>query len=172
MYSTTARRAPARVGQGWWSMHSPLSEAKNDSARALSQHCPVRPTESRTSRSSARVAYWVEVYWAAPVGVEDHAGVGVAGRDGVGQGVGDQVGAQVVGHRVADHTPGGDVDDGGQVEPPLPGVDVGDVLCRSLSYVDVPAAPGRRGSGVGSVAAGQTARAGWGRVRADAGPSS
>src|SRR5947208_1864057 len=99
MYSTTVRRAPALVGHGCWSMHSPLSEAKNDSASALSQHCPVRPTDRRTSKSPAMVAYCVEVYWAAPVGVEDHSGVGISGGDGVGQGVGDQVGAQVVGHR-------------------------------------------------------------------------
>jgi hypothetical protein len=38
MYSTTARLAPARVGQALASMSSPLSEEKNDSARALSQH--------------------------------------------------------------------------------------------------------------------------------------
>jgi len=37
--------------------------AKNDSARALSQHWPVRPTESRTPNSVAVSAYWAEVYW-------------------------------------------------------------------------------------------------------------
>ena len=40
MYSTTARRAAVRVGQGWRSMSSPFSEAKKLSASALSQHWP------------------------------------------------------------------------------------------------------------------------------------
>jgi hypothetical protein len=56
MYSTTARLAPARVGQALVSMSSPLSEEKKLSASALSQHCPVRPTERVTSLSSARAA--------------------------------------------------------------------------------------------------------------------
>jgi hypothetical protein len=43
MYSTTALMAAALVGQGRVSISSPLSEAKNDSERALSQHWPVRP---------------------------------------------------------------------------------------------------------------------------------
>ena len=34
----------------------PFREAKNDSARALSQHWPVRPVDRQTARSSARVA--------------------------------------------------------------------------------------------------------------------
>ena len=76
MYSTTARLAPARVGQARASISSPLSEEKNDSARALSQHWPVRPTDRATS--------------------------------------------QVIGQGEPDHAAGGDVDDGGQVEPPLP----------------------------------------------------
>jgi hypothetical protein len=38
MYSTTARLAPARVGQVLVSMSSPFSEEKKLSARALSQH--------------------------------------------------------------------------------------------------------------------------------------
>ncbi len=45
MYSTTARRAPARVGQALVSVSSLLSEEKKLSARALSQHWPVRPTD-------------------------------------------------------------------------------------------------------------------------------
>ena len=36
MYSTTARRVPARVGHALVSMSSPFSEEKNDSASALS----------------------------------------------------------------------------------------------------------------------------------------
>ena len=57
---------------------------------------------------------------AAAVGVEDHARLGVAGGDRVGQRVGDQLGAQVIGHRPAHDPAGGEVDDGGQVEPALP----------------------------------------------------
>src|SRR4029079_17945088 len=41
--------------------------------------------------------------------------------------VGDQAGPHVVGHGVADDFPVEAVDDGGQVEPALPGRDVGDV---------------------------------------------
>ena len=36
--------------------------AKNDSPTALSQHWPLRPTDSVTPRSLARLAYWAEVY--------------------------------------------------------------------------------------------------------------
>src|SRR5215472_8558267 len=64
---------------------------------------------------------------ATPVRMENHARSGVAGGDRVGQRVGDQLGAQVIGDRVADDAAGGDVDHGGQVQPPLPGADVGDV---------------------------------------------
>jgi hypothetical protein len=38
MYSTTARLAPDLVGQARVSISLPLSEEKNDSASALSQH--------------------------------------------------------------------------------------------------------------------------------------
>jgi hypothetical protein len=38
MYSTIALMAVALVGQGRVSISSPLSEAKNDSESALSQH--------------------------------------------------------------------------------------------------------------------------------------
>jgi hypothetical protein len=44
-------------------MSSPFSEAKNDSDRALSQHWPVRPSDSVTSWSLARAAKAAEVYW-------------------------------------------------------------------------------------------------------------
>jgi hypothetical protein len=56
MYSTIARRAAARVGQDAWSRPSPFRDAKNDSASALSQHCPVRPLDKVTVRSSASLA--------------------------------------------------------------------------------------------------------------------
>ena len=56
MYSTTARLAPARIGQARVSISSPLSEEKNDSAGASFQNWPVLPTESVTCSSSARAA--------------------------------------------------------------------------------------------------------------------
>ena len=58
-----ARLAAALVGQGRVSISSPLSEAKNDSARALSQHWPVRPWDSFTAQPLARPANSAEVYW-------------------------------------------------------------------------------------------------------------
>lgn len=88
------------------------------------------------------------MYWAAPVGVEDHARAGVAGGDSVGQRVRDQFGAQVVSEGEPDDPPGGNVDHGGQVQPPLPGGDVGDVAAPAgvdLAGVggEVPADPVR-----------------------------
>src|SRR6266487_1903672 len=64
---------------------------------------------------------------AALIAVEDHAGAGVAGGDRVGQRTGDELGAQVIGQGVTDDAAGGDVDHGGQIQPPFPGADVGDV---------------------------------------------
>ena len=43
------------------------------------------------------------------------------------QGVGDELGAHVVGQRPAHHPAAGQVDHGGQVRPAFPGGDVGDV---------------------------------------------
>jgi hypothetical protein len=96
MYSTMARRASALVGQGWRSSSSPLIEEKNDSDRALSQHWPLRPAGRVTWQSLASSAKAAEVYWAAPVGVEDHTGAWVAGGDRVSQCVSNQLGAQVI----------------------------------------------------------------------------
>jgi hypothetical protein len=48
MYFTTARQASARVGHARVSISSPFSEAKNDSAAALSQHWSLRPTDKVT----------------------------------------------------------------------------------------------------------------------------
>jgi hypothetical protein len=50
----------------------------------------------------------------------------------MGQGVGDQAGAHVAGQLPAGHHPGGQVDDGGQVEPSLAGAQVGDVTGQTL----------------------------------------
>src|SRR5882672_1045509 len=66
------------------------------------------------------------------IGVEDHSPWWAAGGDGVGEGLVDQFGAEVVGGGPADHAAGGEVDDGGQVQPSFPGVDVGDVAAPAL----------------------------------------
>jgi hypothetical protein len=50
-------------GQELVSSNSRLMVAKNDSASALSQHCPVGPTDRRTPNSVARVANCWLVYW-------------------------------------------------------------------------------------------------------------
>jgi hypothetical protein len=55
---------------------------------------------------------------AAATGAEDHAGVRVAGGDGVAQPCEDQPGAQVISHRMAHHPAGGDIDDGGRATLP------------------------------------------------------
>jgi hypothetical protein len=119
MYSAIAWQAAAQIGQGRRSISSPFMVAKNDSARALSQYCPVRPKDKVTWQSSAGPANAAEVVLAAAVGAEDHARFRVAGSDGVVQGTGDELGAQVIGDGIADDPAGGDVDDGGQVEPPF-----------------------------------------------------
>jgi hypothetical protein len=48
----------------------------------------------------------------------DHPRRRVTGDDRVGQRVGDQFGAQVIGKREPDHTSGGDVDDGDRYSLP------------------------------------------------------
>lgn len=63
MKSKIAVRAAARLGQALVSSSSRLMVAKSDSASALSQHCPVRPTDSRMPNSSARAANCWLVYW-------------------------------------------------------------------------------------------------------------
>jgi hypothetical protein len=52
----------ARVGHGRVSMSSRLMVAKNDSATALSQHSPLRPTDRTTPFSRARSAKSLLVY--------------------------------------------------------------------------------------------------------------
>jgi hypothetical protein len=92
-------------------MSSPLSEEKNDSASALSQHWPVRPTESVTCLLLGEGGVGGRGVLAAAVGVEDQARLRVPDRERVGQRVGDQFRAQVIGQGVADDPPGGDIDD-------------------------------------------------------------
>ena len=113
-------------GPGRRSSSSVLMVAKNDSATALSQHWPRgRPRAGRRAgRPGAGTGRWC-------TGSRGRSGRSPRGRAAaghrVGQGLVDQVGAQVVGGGPADHPARGEVDDGGQVQPALPGVDVGDV---------------------------------------------
>jgi hypothetical protein len=52
---------------------------------------------------------------ATAVGMEDHRTGGATLLAGGLEGIGDQVGSQVISSRPADHAARGDVDDGGQV---------------------------------------------------------
>lgn len=61
--SRIAERAAVRLGHRRSPTSSRLRVAKNDSARALSQHRPVRPTGRRTAKSLAGEATWRLVRW-------------------------------------------------------------------------------------------------------------
>ena len=148
-----ARRASARVAKTRPWRHSRLRLSQNDSATALSQHTPVRPTEGRIWRSLAVVDVVVGRVLAAPVGVGDDAGdgaVATSGGDRHLQGVEDELGAHVVGHRVAQQPPRPEVEDRRQVQPALPGRDVGDVLAPGDIGRPGREPPARRGRGCGS----------------------
>lgn len=64
--------------------------------------------------------------------MENEAGLGTAPAEGHVQGVGDQLGAHVVGHGPADDCSAGQVDNRGQVSETGPGPDV-----RDVSYITV-----------------------------------
>ena len=120
--SKSCSRRPARA-----SMSSRLMVAKNDSATALSQHSPLRPTESTTPLAPRQLGEVTARVLTAAVGMEDDALLGCALGEGHLEGVFDQLGAHVVGQGPADDPAGGQVDDRRQVGPALPGGDVGDV---------------------------------------------
>src|SRR5512132_1526171 len=61
------------------------------------------------------------------VRMEDHPGLGVAGGDRVGQRVSDQLGTEMLGQGEPDHPARGNVDHRGQLQPPFPARDIGDV---------------------------------------------
>ncbi|MDR7303603.1 hypothetical protein JOF55_003784 [Haloactinomyces albus] len=85
--------------------------------------CPVRGSAGRTG------------HWCTdpPVAVEDDSGdvTTASGYRGV-QAVGDEAGAQVAGHGIAQHPARAGIEDGGQVQPALVGGDVGDVAGPAL----------------------------------------
>ena len=95
----------------------------------------------------------------APIGMVDQAGARPLRRDGHLQCGQRQVGAQVIVHRPAHDPAAVKIHDGGQVEPPFPGVDVGDVAAPA--GVD----PG----GVGGEVAADQVRAGRGGRVGDGG---
>src|ERR1019366_8133156 len=64
---------------------------------------------------------------ASSVGMEDQSTFGTAVGERHGEGVRDELGAHVLGQGPPDDSTRRQVDDGGQVGPPLPGGDVGDV---------------------------------------------
>ncbi|MGX1274880.1 hypothetical protein RKD18_008074 [Streptomyces phaeoluteigriseus] len=74
MKSKIALRAAARLGREVASSNSLLMVAKNDSASALSQHCPVRPTDRCTPNWSASVANCWLVYCLGSTGQSNSAG--------------------------------------------------------------------------------------------------
>src|SRR5215207_5082324 len=89
------------------------------------------------------------------VRMEDHPGLGVAGGDRVGQRVSDQLGTEMLGQGEPDHPARGNVDHGGQIQPAVPGREVGDVA--TPAGID-------RGGVDGNVAADQVRAGGGCRV--------
>jgi len=80
MYSTTARRAAARVGHACWSRHSPLSEAKKLSARALSTGIDRAPGRERYDALVGQRELRAGVLATPPSGSgEDRPVIGLAG---------------------------------------------------------------------------------------------
>ena len=63
----------------------------------------------------------------APIGMHNAIRIEPAVAHGHVHRVGDQFGAHVVSHRVADHLARGTVDQRRQIQPALPGPDIGDV---------------------------------------------
>src|SRR5580693_4292066 len=106
---------------------SPPPSIPDPARHSAGRHQPKLSTSTLTPVRKAVLRRLVESALGAAVRVEDHAGVRVAGGDSVAQRSGDQLSAQVTGHRVARHPAGGDIDHGGQEQPPFPGADIGDV---------------------------------------------
>ena len=74
----------------------------------------------------------VESALSSPIAVEDHSLGWFAPCDSVCERLGDEVGAHVISDGPADDGSRMEVDDGGQVGPSLPGLDVGDVAAPFL----------------------------------------
>jgi hypothetical protein len=91
--------------------------------------------------------------------MEDHPGRGIAGRDRVSQRVRHELGPQVISQGKPDDAARGDIDHGGQVQPALPGGEVG----------DVPAPPGVDLGGIRGEVPADRSGAGRGRGVSDGG---
>ena len=87
-----------------------MKVALNDSARALSAELPTLLIDCRTPAVAQAAAKALDVYCSV-VGVHDRPGEAAAGRGGVGQSSGDEVGAHVVGDSPADQATAVAVDD-------------------------------------------------------------
>src|SRR5437879_10431970 len=87
-----------------------------------------------------RLRYLFFFFFQAEDGIRDTSVTGVQTCAlpiyGHAQGVADELGPHVVGHGPAHHPAGGQVDHGGQVEPALPGPDVGDVAHVDPVHLD------------------------------------
>jgi hypothetical protein len=127
MYSKTSPLSSRRVGQDCRCTSSFLRVAKKLSATALSVVAVALGAHpageyrrrGRPGRTPARRT--------ALVAVMDEPGRRPAAGDGHLERVDDELGAHVVGHAPADDPPTVSVLDGGQVQPALPGAQVGQV---------------------------------------------
>ena len=126
MQSKIARWAAVRVGQAAVEQLG-LDGGEERLGDGVVPALAGAPDRQRTPSWSARRPNWALVYW-QPRSEWKITPVGGRRRvTALAQGLVDQVGAQMVGGGPADDPARGEVDDGGQVEPPFPGVDVGDV---------------------------------------------
>ena len=130
MYSKIALIAAARVGQLCRYRTSSLSVEKKVSATALSQQLRgwLRWNEHRGSRGRRCTP---QTCIGSPC-VMDKRAAEVAPRQRHVQCGQQQLGAQVSGHRPADHAAREAVDDRGEIQPAFPGAHVGDVADQEL----------------------------------------
>jgi hypothetical protein len=98
-------------------MSSVVRVVNTDSAIALSDAEPTRPIEASSPEARSALPNPYEVY-CVPRSVMHRSGRRPAGGDGRADGVEDQFGAQVVGHRPADHLATEGIDDDRQVDEP------------------------------------------------------
>src|SRR4051794_24213660 len=102
MYSATANLARVRVSKRCRWYISFFRVAKNDSAAALSQQTPVRPTLVWMWLRAQNVASSAEVYWVDSTGRRNTSSVEVfdGSAGGVDEGVDGQVADEVAGQAV------------------------------------------------------------------------
>ena len=103
LYAKIATRAAARVGQPWRATSSTVSEAKHDSATALSSPSPTEPVDGTGPAACRCWPHAREKYCPPPVAVLDEADGRPPTPEGEAEGGEDQRGPQVVGQRPAHH---------------------------------------------------------------------